>query len=282
MLVSKRNRRGVFWLILFCLLVAITPRILSASYSVKKPAISFEEAKKVHLEIIAKKQKAKNNRFKSKKNRFVKPKTKFDPKDYTSKDWMKLGLSKKQSEVVVKFASRGIADENELERIFVIPSELFLLIKDSVIYSQKEYANRNFNKTTEKRIEVVDINHSSEQDLENLPGIGEYYARKIIEYRNALGGFISKSQLLEIWKFDNEKLESISPYLIISDEIKKINVNSATIDELKGHPYISYNIANSIVKMRAQEKFNNIADLKRSKLIDEELFKKIEPYLECK
>lgn len=282
MLISKRNRRGIFMLVLFCLLVAITPRVLSAIYNVNEPIISFEEARQIHIEIIERKNKAKENQLNSSIKRFSKPVVKFDPKDYKVQDWEKLGLSKKQSEVVIKFASRGIANESELKRIFVIPNELFVLIKDSVIYAEKEFESRRSYKSDKKRIEIVDINLGSQQDLESLPGIGSYFATKIIEHRNELGGYLSINQLLEIWNFDNEKLDRISPYLKITESVKKIDINQATLDKLKSHPYISYNVANSIVKMRAQNKFISITDIKKSKLIDEELFEKIEPYLKVK
>lgn len=281
MSISKRNRRGVAGLIILCLLIAITPRILTATYSIEKPIVSFSEVKKLHLEVKQKKAKAKKSKKSSWKSRFRKPNSKFDPKYYRVNDWMKLGLSEKQSEVVVKFASRGISGESELKKIFVIPDELFLLIKDSVIYSVEGTSKIN-NSSSKKEIELVDLNTCSREQLIKLPGIGEYFADKIISYREILGGYNSKSQLLEVWNFNIEKLDKISPYLIFSNEINKINVNSATLDELKQHPYITYNVANSIVKMRSQSKFSELSDIKRSKLIDEELYKKIEPYLECK
>lgn len=282
MAISKRNRRGVFGLVLFCLIVAVAPRLISSAYSIEKPTISFEEAKKIHLEIAIKKSRSSKVQIGPKKKRFRIPSAKFDPKAYGLEDWMKLGLSKKQSEVVVKFASRGIENEAELERIFVIPNELFMLIKDSAIYSRRQSSNNFEIKRSEKSIGIIDINRCNQNDLENLPGIGQYFAGKIIEYRDNLGGFNSTSQLLEIWNFDNEKYDKISPYLTRSNEITKININSASLEELKSHPYISYAIANSIVKMRDQKNYISVTDIKRSKLIDEELFKKIEPYLECK
>lgn len=281
MSISKRNRRGVAWLIILCFLISITPRILTATYAIEKPTISFSEAKKIHLEIKQKKEKTKKSKKSSWVNRFRKPNSKFNPKEYKVDDWMKLGLSKKQSEVVVKFASRGISNESELKKIFVIPDELFFLIKDSVIFSV-EGTNKADISNSKKEIALVDLNTCNKEELIALPGIGEYFANKIISYRETLGGFNSKSQLLEVWNFDNEKLNKISPYLIVSNEIKKININSATLDQLKKHPYITYNVANSIVKMRNQNKFNELSEIKRSKLIDEELYRKIEPYLECK
>ena len=282
MSLSKRNRRGLFGLILICLFIAITPRILNAMFSASKPVISFEEAHKIHLDISAKKNRTKNTNKKSWKSRYTKPKSKFYPKDYDLNDWMKLGLSEKQSQIVLKFTSRGISDEEELKRIFVIPDQLFSLIKDSIIYTPKEFSGKKRNEYEERKIESVDINTCSELELEKLPGIGNYFASKIVEYRGQLGGYNSINQLLEVWSFDNEKLEKIGPFIFLTNRIRKLDVNLASLEELKSHPYISYGIANSIVKMRAQSKFNTIEDVKRSKLIDEEFFEKIKPYLECK
>ena len=282
MSLSKRNRRGLFGLILICLFIAITPRILNAMFSGSKPIISFEEAHEIHLGISAKKNRAKNTKKKSWKSRYTKPKSMFYPKEYNLNDWMRLGLSEKQSQIVLKFTSRGISDEEELKRIFVIPDELYTLIKDSIIYSPKQFSEKKRNEIEVQKIEEVDINTCTELELEKIPGIGNYFSSKIVEYRGQLGGYNSINQLLEVWRFDNEKLEKISPFIFLTNRIKKLDINLVSLEELKSHPYISYGIANSIVKMRAQIKYNTIEDVKRSKLIDEEFFEKIKPYLECK
>lgn len=282
MALSKRNRRGLFGLMLLCLIIAITPRVLNAMFKVEKPIISFEEARKIHLEITAKKNRSKQSNKNYSKSRFKKPPTKFHPENYQLSDWMKLGLSEKQSAIVMKYSERGITDEEQLKRIFVIPEELVILLKDSIIYSPKQSFAEKRNWEKEKNIESIELNTCIKEDLVKLPGIGDFFATKIIEYREQLGGFHSTSQLLEVWKFDNEKLDKISPYLTLDGKTEKLNINSAELEELKNHPYISYTIANSIVKMRAQNSFKNIEDIKRSKLIDEEYFEKIKPYLECK
>jgi len=282
MMLSKRNRRGLLGLIFICLFIAITPRILNAMFSVDEPIISFEELQKVHIDLSTKKSNSKKRSKSFFKSRYSAPRVKFNPKDYSLSEWMKLGLSEKQSNIVIKFTERGISNEGELKRIFVIPDELFNLIKDSVIYSTKEYKNQKEEASFERKIENVDINNCNESDLRNLPGIGEYFAKKIILYRDQLGGFHTTNQLLEVWKFDREKFDKISPYLTRSNKILKLDVNEASLDELKQHPYISYAVANSIVKMRLQNNYKSIEDIKRSKLIDEELFEKIKPYLDCK
>jgi competence ComEA-like helix-hairpin-helix protein len=64
------------------------------------------------------------------------------------------------------------------------------------------------------------------------------------------------------------------------NQVRKITLNTATAEELKSHPYLNWNIANSIVKIRVKKgKFTAIDDIRESVLIDEELFEKIKPYL---
>ena len=280
--ISKRNRRAIFWLTLVCLVVAVTPRILTASFSSQHTSITHEAARQLHLEIVKKKKESNSySKRKYKKSKYKAPKTKFDPKTYSESDWQQLGLSQKQAEIVVKFSKRGIHSEDELASIFVIPDQLFRLIKDSVIYSPKK--TFNLEKSVEREIIVIDINTSGQEGLETIPGIGPYFAKKIVEYRNQLGGFISKEQLLEIWNFDHEKFEKVKPYVNVTGVISKININTATLEELKNHPYISYGVANSIVKMRLhKESYREVREIKESKIINQELYNKIEPYLECK
>ena len=87
--------------------------------------------------------------------------------------------------------------------------------------------------------------------------------------------------MLEIWKFDSEKYDEVSENIILNKkDLRLIDINFCSIDELKSHPYISYKVANSIVKMRlASGNYNQIEDILESKLIDRELFSKIKNYL---
>lgn len=224
-----------------------------------------------------------NKKSYSRQDKFKTPERKFDPNDYTSGDWIKLGLSEKQVAVVMKFTSRGVFSNEDLKKIFVIPEGLFNKIKDSTYYPQKETLSKIERELNQDRptAVLIDLNKSSVEDFTKINGIGPFYAKQIIRYREQLGGYHSKEQLLEVWKMNLETYEKLKDYIFIQKGvINKISLNSTNINELNNHPYLNWNQANSIIKMKEQRGgFKSISDIKESILIDEETFEKLVPYL---
>lgn len=281
MLISKRNKRGVIFLAGIVLVLIYAPRILANLTNDDQFRVSVEEIKSKESKLrSAQSQKENTRRSQKRGDRYQRPPEKFDPNQYTIADWQNLGLTKKQADVVLKFSKYGISSNESLKKIFVIPDELFDLIKDSTVYPIKE-SEPNIIKIEESRAKkVLNLNTASYDELIKLKGIGDFYAKKIIEHREKLGGYTKKEQLLELWKFSTEKLEAIEEDIVVSGNVEKISVNLASYEQLAEHPYISYKVANSIVKMREQRGgFTNIEELLESKLIDTELYQKLKPYI---
>jgi competence protein ComEA len=163
--------------------------------------------------------------------------------------------------------------------------ELFEKIKDSMIYEKKETNNQyiqNDSVSFSPKIDIHELNSSNQQELIELPGIGNYTAKSIINFREALGGFFSISQLLEVYNMRIENYDKMKNHLSLDTSlIKKININNISYEELSKHPYLSNNQANSIVKMRMQKGgyFRNKEEILESVLIDEETFNKLQYYL---
>lgn len=278
--ISKRNRHGVWVLILLCVALAYIPRVLAGlnqnTIEVSHETLTEAEEKVEEQQKVA--HSKKKRKYSKRKKAYKTPPSKFNPNEYSRDDWMHLGLSQKQADVVLKFTSRGVRSNEELKKIFVIPDEVFELIQDSTVYPvpESKYAKQDLT----KEVSIIDLNTASLEELKSLPGIGDFYAKKIIEQRDNLGGFIGKHQLLELWKFGTERYDKIEDRIKVSGHIQKININTADIDALKKHPYISYKVANSIVKMRnAHGSYQKLEDVLESVLIDQELFSKIRPYL---
>ena len=281
---SKRNRRALLYLSLILLLIIYLPRIY---FFISEDVIISLHSFPSEKWIKEKSQKTYFNEYQLKaKNikrvKFTKPLSKFDPNNYREEDWIRLGLSTKQAKVVLNFSKRGLYSNEDLKRIFVISDELFNLIKDSTFYSLKKGSTILIDKSISKSNPIlIEINSATEEELLNIKGIGPFFAKQILKKRNELGGFNQVSQLKEVWKMEQENFEIIEPFIKIDNsKIIKIELNSVNLDNLKKHPYVRWNIANSIIKIREQKGgFKNIEEIKESVLINEEMFEKLKPYL---
>ena len=280
--ISKRSKRGLLVLILASLGLIFFPRVYM--FFQKEEAFVINSEQITEFERTHKKFEKRNySNYYSKKKKYKAPDSKFNPNTYTLTDWTNLGLSEKQSVVVLKFTSRGIYSEEDLKRIFVIPDVLFELIRDSVVYPERfqNTPNQESFKKQAKQITLINLNTADTTEFMQIYGIGAFYAKQIIRFREKLGGFFKKEQLLEVWKMTTEAYDKIKDHVFISEkDVKRININSVTIEELKVHPYLKWNQANSIVKMRIQRNgFKNIEEIKESVLIDSETYEKLFPYL---
>jgi competence protein ComEA len=282
---SKSTFRGVLIFAFVLIVLFLLPDIIRF-YTVKEQiSISyFSNATQEKIKQLQRNQRPRyqRNHF-EKKSKFKAPPAKFDPNNYSLEEWMHLGLSEKQAAIVIKFTKYPLRSNDDLKRIFVINEDLFQLIKDSTVYSTKP-ANNWIKEPiqNEKNVFVlVELNTATVEELQQIKGIGAFFAKQIIKKRDELGGFYSTLQLLEVWKVDEEKLAQWSPSLTVnSSKIQLLHLNTANASDLQIHPYISWNLANSIVKLRLQNgPFKKIEDIKQSALMTNELFEQLKRYL---
>jgi len=280
---SKATFRGTLIFVALLIVVFLLPDIL----------MSFNENGPVHissrnkdfqesLETVQRNSRKRYDRY-EKGSRYQRPSTAFNPNLYTLEEWMALGLSEKQAAVVIKFTKRGLRSNEDLKRIFVISDELFALIKDSTVYpAASVYTATNYRDEYQpKPVVKVNINTASMEELMTVKGVGPFFAKQIVKLRDELGGFYDASQLMDVWKMDEEKLNAMLPGLELNPQsLRKININTATAEELKTHPYISWNLANSIVKLRSQNgPYKSVEGVRKSVLMTAELYEKLKRYL---
>ena len=107
------------------------------------------------------------------------------------------------------------------------------------------------NVVLKKEIKIVNLNTADTISFMNLPEIGPFFARNIVAYREKLGGFIDKQQLLEVYGLDSSRFEIIMPYINIdSVSIRKIRINHDDFKTILRHPYIEYEDVKKIVNYR--------------------------------
>lgn len=128
----------------------------------------------------------------------------------------------------------------------------------------------------------VAMNSADTLTWQLLYGIGPSYARRIVKYRELLGGFIRKEQLLEVYGFTPELFEKISPYVVFDEtEPRKMRINEIPLKELSRHPYLDYYQARDIVEFRNRGHiFLEPSDLLAIPTMDTSTLQRIIPYLD--
>ncbi len=100
-------------------------------------------------------------------------------------------------------------------------------------------------------IPKLDINKADSAAFDDLPGIGPYFAAKMVSYRQRLGGYSYKEQLMDIYNFDREKYNGLSDLITCSKPAKPFRLWTLGADSLRLHPYIKdWQTARSIVLFR--------------------------------
>lgn len=211
----------------------------------------------------------------------------FDPNTLDAAGWKKLGLGDRTIKTILNYRSKGghFYKHEDLKKIWGLPDGFYERVQDYIqIAETKKESASNFSKTTyEKKsrtIAIVDVNKADTTELIALPGIGNKLAQRIIAFRNKLGGFYTVDQIGETYGLPDSTFQKLKPYLQVHGVFKKFNINTATKDELKAHPYIKWHLANAIAAYRNQHgDFKKLEDLKNIVLIDETTYNKIAPYL---
>lgn len=139
-------------------------------------------------------------------------------------------------------------------------------------------------KSAQKQLNNLNRIPFSEADsitLQIVPGIGQATAGRIIKYRENLGGFHSREQLMEVYGMKAETAAAVWEYFDFDPNIsKKLNINTSSLEELADHPYISYAEAKVLIAYRNQHgAFSSSEDLLKIKIFKSEWIQKIEPYL---
>lgn len=128
--------------------------------------------------------------------------------------------------------------------------------------------------------EVVDLNLSDTTILKRVPGIGSSYAGRIVKYREQLGGYVSVSQLKEVWGVDDAMFDKIRPYFIVSGDPQKLRVNHSDYGDLIRHPYLNKDQVKIVLDLSKRKK--NLTSIKRLYLLEEftsQDIERLEPYL---
>ncbi len=215
----------------------------------------------------------------------------FDPNTLSGDGWKRLGLKDRTIQTIQKYLSKGgkFKKAEDINKIWGLhPQDVqrllpYVKIKErySEYQSKQPYTKEFTAKGSINKNSVIDINTADTTAFISLPGIGSKLAGRIITFREKLGGFYKIEQVAETFGLPDSTYQQIKNRLMLTGSaVKQLNINNATVEEMKAHPYLRYAIANAIIQYRSQHgNFNAITDIKKILLVTEEIFNKIAPYL---
>lgn len=208
----------------------------------------------------------------------------FDPNAASDEEWHSLGLNARAIRTVRNYLNKGgrFRKPEDITKIWGIdPSLAAALLPYVRIPEQKPGRPEQHNRTFTSHQVMVDVNLADSATWESLPGIGPSLARRIVQFREKLGGFYVVDQVSETFGLPDSVYRKIRPRLLLKElAVRKISLNDAGLEELKNHPYIRYRLANAIDAYRKQHGvFGSVSDIRKIVLVSDSIYSKLEPYL---
>jgi len=292
---TKKERNGIVVLLLI-LIILIILRVYQKNRSYGEIVLMDETYQKEIEEFesslrLKKKKNWKGDRINKKEtieyNTWKKPEKyfNFDPNKISRNELEILGFSKKQISTLINYRESGglFFEKKDLLKIYGLNEEQYKLLEPYIAIQSRETSplNKENESQTESKIEIIDLNVATADDLKKLKGIGETYANRIIKFRDILGGYYTEEQLLEVYGLDSARFLPIKEYVKADTfNIKKISLNSSDYKGFITHPYLNKYQTESILKFRElMGNFTQIEQIYLNKLLTKEEYLKLKPYL---
>ena len=231
----------------------------------------------------------------------------FDPNTADSTQLLRLGLQPWQVRNIYKYRAAGgrYNKPTDFARLYGLTLkqykrlEPYIRIEKEVMAADvyKSSQNVSVNDTTVKKDsaiigyytkikegEQIDINTADTSELKHIPGIGSYYAKRIVSFRQRLGGIANVHQLLEIQGFPESSLKYMTTGQSASTRqlpITRIRINHLDVNNLSRHPYIRYVQAKEIMNhRRLRGPIKKADDLRRLPSFTDKEVERLEPYID--
>lgn len=216
----------------------------------------------------------------------------YNPNFITDYKGNKLGMSVAELDRLFAFRKQNkyVNSAKEFQDVTKVSDSL---LKEMAVYfkfpdwvnKKREYSSNYtpFPKKEKEVIVVKDINHATAEDLIKIRGIGEAISARILKERDKFGAFASMEQMQFIWGLSSEVIEYLNQYFKVVDvsQLKKININTATLKELSAFPFFNYTLSREILIFRSMNsKIKNNEDLTKIKGFPVEKVGVIALYLE--
>jgi len=211
----------------------------------------------------------------------------FDPNLVSPQELITMGLSNKTAQQIVNYRNKGgrFNKKEDFKKIYSITQEQYQQLEAFILI--KNTTKRSANKANYKPISYanassikVDINKATLADWQQIRGIGPYYAKKIVGFREKLGGFSSIEQVGSTYNLPDSVFQKIHTHLLYSPIFRAISINTIQLDSLTKHPFINFRQAEAILNYRANHgPFDNWEAIAKVRVLSKEQLVLLKPYL---
>lgn len=204
---------------------------------------------------------------------------KFDPNSLSIDSLMLLGFSEKIAQRMQNYISKGghFYKKEDVKKVYGISDQLVSELYPYIMLPDSD------KKALNNIIEKLDLNIANEIQLKKVKNIGDILAGRIVKYRELLGGFIDMNQLNEVYGLSDSAKRHLKSSTFIRSNFRPqmIKVNRDQKNVLSGHPYISYELADDIIRFRQiNSKIESGKVLANFKSLNKINFEKLIPYLD--
>ncbi len=205
----------------------------------------------------------------------------FDPNTLDSAGLATLGIPPYVVSNILRYRRKGgfFTTSEKFGAVYGMKPELFAELEPYIAIEHHSVRDVSIEQPVTPLI--VDLNSADSTQLMLIKGLGRGIARSILRFRAASGGFVSPDQLTEVYGMTDDLFGRIRPYCMADPStVRKIQLNTASVDKLRAHPYLNFYQAKAIYELRRRKgKLHSIDQLRHIEELDDSTLMKIEAYL---
>lgn len=287
---TKSERRVILLLLAIALLLLGIWAIMEYLRPVEVP-VTLSESEEIDSFLANLEEQEKIRKSHTPKNEISAVLQPFDPNTADSVLLRQLGLPVYIVRNILKYRAKGgvFRSPESFSRIYGLKEEVYQKLKPYItiapLVSVSHVRTDTFRELKDtipyipkyEEGTIVDLNKADTSILKRIPGIGSTLARMIVVYRQRLGGFYDVSQLQEV---PHVGVELNKWFVVTPAGLHKIQVNSASLDKLRSHPYMDFYKAKAIMEYRRKRgKIKGLSQLSMFEEFTEKDLKRLSPYL---
>ena len=207
----------------------------------------------------------------------------FNPNSITKDEAMGLGFSNKLATTLINYRNKGgkYYKKEDLKKLYGMSNKQYAVLEQYIVIAEQQVFTKPIAIHLKPVLLLIELNTTDTAQLIQLKGIGPVFSKRILKFRDVLGGFYDKKQLLEVYGMTDSLYKQLEEKITINTSlIKQLSINQASEIDLSKHPYIKKKLASIIVNYRNKHGlYKTSNDLLKTGFISKDIIDKLLPYI---